>query len=87
MQKKKRLQVRPRNVWKCNSYFYRSTTLILGEGEIAHSFAVITFTCTLVELFMKDLNRGYAMGKRIFLPTILKAKRPSNGQKKMSHQP
>lgn len=58
--------VQPRNVWKCNSYFYRSTSLILWEGEITHSFAVITFTCALAELFMKDLNRGYVMGKRLF---------------------
>lgn len=65
-QKEKWVPAQPRNVWKCNSYFYRSTSLILWEGEIAHSFAVITFTCTLAELFMKDLNRGYVMGKRLF---------------------
>lgn len=91
VQKKKRVPVRPRDVWKCNSYFYRSTTLILGEGEIAHSFAVITFTCTLVELFMKDLNRGYVMGKRIFFffffTNNTKSKKALKWTKKMSHQP
>lgn len=65
-QKEKRVAAQPTNVWKCNSYFYRSTSLIFWEGEIADSFAVITFTCTLAELFMKDLNRGYVMGKRLF---------------------
>lgn len=64
---KRRGRGRGRNVWKCNSYFYRSTSLILWEGEIADSFAVITFTCTLAELFMNDLNRGYGTGKKRLL--------------------
>lgn len=74
-QKEKWVPAQPRNVWKCNSYFYRSTSLILWEGEIAHSFAVITFTCTLAELFMKDLNRGYVMGKRLFFTNNTKSKK------------
>lgn len=57
------------NVCKCNSYFYRSTSLILWGGGIADSFAVITFTCAPAELFMKDLNGGYVTGKRIFFYT------------------
>lgn len=70
--------------WKCNSYFYRSTSLIFWEGEIADSFAVITFTCTLAELFMKDLNRGYEMGKRLFTNNT-KSKKALKWTK-MSHQ-
>ena len=81
-EREKREPAQPRNVWKCNSYFYRSTSLILWEGEIADSFAVITFTCTLAELFMKDLNRGYVMGKRLFTNNTKSKKRPLKWTKK-----
>lgn len=36
------------------------------EEEIPYSFAVITFTCALAELFMKEFSGGCVMGKSLF---------------------